>query len=160
MKATFAEGCFWHVEEVYRHLPGVLQTTVGFTGGTTKNPTYAEVCRGHTGHAEAVLIEYDPRIITYEQLLKIFWESHDPTTLNQQGPDIGSQYRSAIFFHDDSQRIEATRSKIEEQKKHSKTIVTEITSAEEFYSAEEYHQRYFEKNGLSHCNIVNKKNSE
>jgi peptide-methionine (S)-S-oxide reductase len=152
-KATFGAGCFWHVEEAFRHLSGVLSTTVGYTGGTTKNPTYEEVCTDKTGHAEVVEITYDPQKITYAELLRVFWEIHDPTTKNRQGPDIGTQYRSAIFYHSPEQKTAAEQSKqtLEQTKKYKKKIVTEITQATTFYPAEEYHQRYFEKHGLAAC---------
>ena len=147
MKATFGAGCFWHVEELFRRLPGVIDTKVGYTGGHVKNPTYQEVCTDRTGHAEAVQVEYDPDKISYEDLLGVFWRNHDPTTPNRQGPDIGSQYRSVIFFHSKEQEDIARISKreLEKSAKFSRPIVTEIMPATEFYPAEEYHQRYFEK---------------
>ena len=150
-KATFAAGCFWHVEEVFRHLPGVVSTQVGYTGGTVANPTYQEVHIGTTGHAEAVEITFDPEMISYEMLLNVFWDNHDPTTLNRQGPDEGPQYRSAIFYHDEGQREKALASK--ERLEHSgrnmgRKIVTEVVPAGRFWRAEEYHQQYFEKSGL------------
>lgn len=151
-KATFAAGCFWGVEATFRQIPGVLQTTVGYTGGITKNPTYRQVCTGKTGHAEAVEIIFDPTKVTYEYLVEIFFKSHDPTTLNRQGPDIGTQYRSAIFTHDSEQNQIAERIKTNfEQKKNGRKIVTEIVVATEFYPAEEYHQQYFEKEGYHPC---------
>jgi peptide-methionine (S)-S-oxide reductase len=152
-KATFGAGCFWHVEEAFRHLGGVLSTTVGYTGGTTKNPTYEEVCTDKTGHVEVVEITYDPQKITYAELLHVFWDIHDPTTKNRQGPDIGTQYRSAIFYHSPEQKTAAELSKetLENAKKYKKKIVTEITQATTFYPAEEYHQRYFEKHGIAAC---------
>ncbi len=152
-KATFAAGCFWHVEEAFRHLPGVLSTTVGYTGGTLKNPTYEDVCTDKTGHAEAVELTYDPKKITYEQLLNVFWDIHDPTTKNKQGPDVGTQYRSAIFYHSSKQKKTAEQSKkdLEQSGKYKKKIVTEITQASMFYPAEEYHQQYLEKNGMAAC---------
>ena len=140
--ATFAAGCFWGVEAAFRTLPGVLDVIVGYTGGTTENPTYEEVCTGRTGHAEAVRVEYDPEKIMYEELLTFFFTIHDPTTRNRQGPDIGSQYRSAIFFHTPEQEAEA-RLFIKGK------IVTEVEPAGPFYKAEEYHQRYHEKHGGS-----------
>ncbi len=154
-KATFAAGCFWGVEAVYRQLEGVRATRVGYTGGTTKNPTYEDVCTDRTGHAEAVEVEYDPSRVSYEQLLNVFWENHDPTTLNRQGPDVGTQYRSAIFFHTLEQEAaaKASKEKLEKTGKYRKPIVTEITAAAEFYPAEEYHQQYVEKRGLAHCKI-------
>ncbi len=154
-KATFAAGCFWGVEAVFRQLEGVRATRVGYTGGTTKNPTYEDVCTDRTGHAEAVEVEYDPSRVSYEQLLNVFWENHDPTTLNRQGPDVGTQYRSAIFFHTLEQEAaaKASKEKLEKTGKYRKPIVTEITAAAEFYPAEEYHQQYLEKRGLAHCKI-------
>ena len=152
-KATFGAGCFWHVEEAFRCIPGVLSTRVGFMGGTLKNPTYEDVCTGKTGHAEVVEVTFDPEKIYYEQLVNIFWEIHDPTTLNRQGPDIGTNYRSVIFYHTPEQKTMAERLKevMEKSKKYRKRIVTEITKATEFYQAEEYHQHYLEKKGLSSC---------
>jgi peptide-methionine (S)-S-oxide reductase len=151
MKATFAAGCFWHVEDLFRKTDGVVSTKVGYTGGKLVNPTYEEVCTDMTGHAEAVQIEYDPNIISYGELLDMFWKNHDPTSLNRQGPDVGKQYRSAIFFHDDEQKKIAEKSKQEIAKsgRFEKTIVTEIVPAPEFYKAEDYHQKYFQKHGLS-----------
>ena len=151
MKATFGAGCFWHVEDLFRKIDGVTSTKVGYTGGKLANPTYEEVCTDTTGHAEAVQVEYDPNKISYQDLLDVFWSNHDPTSVNRQGPDIGLQYRSAIFFHDDEQKNIAEKSKeeIEKSNKFSKKIVTEITHAPEFYKAEEYHQKYFQKHGLS-----------
>lgn len=150
-KATFAAGCFWGVEEAFRHLKGVTSTMVGYTGGTNKNPSYEDVCNKETGHAEAVQIEFDSKKVSYEKLLKIFWKIHDPTTLNRQGPDVGSQYRSAIFYHNEEQKELAIKSKEKEQKKYKNKIVTEITEAKTFYKAEKYHQQYLEKQGLSTC---------
>lgn len=152
-KATFGAGCFWHVEEAFRHLKGVLSTTVGYTGGTLKNPSYEDVCTDKSGHAEVVEITYDPKIITYEELLNGFWEIHDPTTKNRQGPDVGTQYRSAIFYHTIEQKTAAERSKktLEQSGKHTKKIVTEITKAPIFYPAEEYHQQYLAKHGRAAC---------
>jgi peptide-methionine (S)-S-oxide reductase len=151
--ATFAAGCFWGVEEAFRHLPGVIHATVGYAGGRTKNPTYEEVCTGTTGHAESVQVEYDPAKISYEELLKVFWESHDPTTLNRQGPDIGEQYRSLIFYHTPEQKKLAEKSKAELEKSgtYRKPIVTEVVPAREFFRAEEYHQQYLEKTGRTTC---------
>ncbi|HSX25742.1 MAG TPA: peptide-methionine (S)-S-oxide reductase MsrA [Chlamydiales bacterium] len=150
-KATFAAGCFWGIETEFRKLPGVIDAQVGYTGGHTKNPTYNEVCGGQTGHAEAVEILFDPKIISYEKLLALFWRIHDPTSYNRQGPDIGSQYRSAIFTHNAHQLEAALKSKaaLEKSGQH---IVTEIAPAGPFYRAEEYHQRYHEKHGGS-CGI-------
>jgi len=156
--ATFAAGCFWGVEEAFRHLDGVLETTVGYTGGTVPTPTYRQVCTGETGHAEAVQVEFDSGKITYEKLLSAFWDCHDPTTLNRQGPDIGTQYRSAIFYHDAAQEKIAQQSKADWQSQFDRPIITEIVPAGPFYKAEEYHQRYLEKQGLSTCPIGDKKN--
>ena len=152
-KATFAAGCFWHVEEAFRNLEGVVSTRVGYTGGTMKNPTYEDVCTDKTGHAEAVEVTFDPTKITYDELLEMFWEIHDQTTLNRQGPDRGTQYRSAIFYHTPDQKAAAERSKekLEQSTTYRKKIVTEITEATEFYQAEDYHQQYLEKQGLSSC---------
>jgi peptide-methionine (S)-S-oxide reductase len=152
-KATFGAGCFWHVEEAFRHLRGVLSTTVGYTGGTLKNPTYEDVCTDKTGHAEVVELTYEPEKITYEQLLNVFWDIHDPTIQNRQGPDVGTQYRSAIFYHSPGQKTIAEQSKknLEQSGKYRKKIVTEITQATLFYPAEEYHQRYLEKHGMAAC---------
>lgn len=154
-KATFGAGCFWGVEAAFRQLPGVTSTTVGYAGGTLKNPTYRDVCSGNTGHAEVVQVEFDPAKVSYNQVLKVFWENHDPTTLNRQGPDTGSQYRSAIFFHDSAQEAAAKASKEELGKSGTfkRPIVTEITPASEFYRAEDYHQQYLEKRGQAHCRI-------
>jgi peptide-methionine (S)-S-oxide reductase len=152
-KATFAAGCFWGVEAAFRQLKGVLATTVGYSGGHTKSPTYEEVCSDRTGHAEVVLVEYNPFVISYEQLLNLFWEIHDPTQLNRQGPDVGSQYRSVIFYHTPEQMAAALVSKEKAQKKQKKPIVTEVRAAEGFYRAEDYHQQYLEKRGLASCNL-------
>jgi peptide-methionine (S)-S-oxide reductase len=154
-KATFAAGCFWGVEATFRQLPGVASTRVGYTGGKTVSPTYKDVCTDRTGHAEAVEIEYDPARLSYEKLLEVFWENHDPTQLNRQGPDFGTQYRSAIFFHDAAQEAAATASKqkLEQSHRFSKPIVTQIVPAQTFYEAEDYHQQYLEKRGLASCHI-------
>jgi peptide-methionine (S)-S-oxide reductase len=154
-KATFAAGCFWGVEAEFRQIKGVKQTTVGYSGGTTESPGYRDVCSGMTGHAEAVEVEYDPSEVSYEELLKVFWENHDPTTLNRQGPDVGTQYRSAIFYHDEDQRAAAMESKekLESSGRYRNPIVTEIVPASQFYRAEEYHQQYLEKRGLATCKI-------
>lgn len=154
-KATFAAGCFWGVEETFRNIPGVNSTTVGYTGGTAKNPTYQDVCTGRTGHAEAVEVEYDPAKVTYEQLLSAFWENHDPTTLNRQGPDVGTQYRSAIYYHDPAQQASAAGSKalLEKMNAFKRPIVTEILPASEFYRAEDYHQQYLAKRGAKSCHV-------
>ena len=155
MKATFGAGCFWGVEAAYRQIPGVISTAVGYLGGTLENPSYHDVCTGRTGHAEVVEVTYDSSRLTYDDLLTVFWENHDPTTLNRQGPDVGTQYRSAIFYHDDEQKEAAIRSKEERDRsgKYRRPIVTEITPATEFYIAEDYHQQYLEKRGLSSCHI-------
>ena len=148
-KATFAAGCFWGIETAYRRLEGVLDVAVGYEGGGTDNPSYQDVCTGQTGHAEVVEVDYDPEKISYDELLEVFWNIHDPTTLNRQGPDIGTQYRSAIFFHNEDQKKKAELSKSSKQSEgtYPDGIVTEITPHETFYRAEEYHQRYFEKMG-------------
>lgn len=150
-KATFAAGCFWGVEAEFRRIKGVVATSVGYCGGNAKNSSYEEVCTGRTGHAESVQVEYDPSKVSYEGLLKVFWKIHDPTTLNRQGPDIGTQYRSAIFYHNEEQKQAAIKSKEELQKKYKDKIVTEIVRAAPFNRAEEYHQRYLEKRGLAVC---------
>jgi len=150
---VFAAGCFWGVEAAFREIPGVTATTVGYTGGTVANPSYKQVCSGRTGHAEAVQVEFDPALVTYERLLDAFWQSHDPTTLNRQGWDIGSQYRSAIFFQDAAQQAAATASLNAHQGDRRKPIVTEITPASAFYPAEDYHQQYLEKRGQATCHI-------
>jgi len=154
-KATFAAGCFWGVEDAFRQVKGVTSTTVGYTGGTTKNPTYKEVCTDRTGHAEAVEVEFDPAQVSYQQLLTVFWQSHDPTTPNRQGPDIGTQYRSAILYHDADQEKLARDSKavLEAKLAFKRPIVTEIKPASEFYRAEDYHQQYFEKQGIRSCHM-------
>jgi peptide-methionine (S)-S-oxide reductase len=152
-KATFGAGCFWGVEAAFRQLKGVVSTAVGYSGGNFPNPTYKDVCSGETGHAEVVQVEYDPAQVSYDDLLKVFWENHDPTTLNRQGPDVGEQYRSAIFFHTPEQESAAKASKEKMQAGYKKKIVTEITAASEFYRAEDYHQQYLEKRGLAHCAI-------
>lgn len=152
-KATFAAGCFWGIEEIFRQLNGVTQTRVGYSGGHTKNPTYKEVCKDTTGHAEAVEVEYDPNIITYETLVMTFFDNHNPTTKNRQGPDIGSQYRSIIFYHspEEEKIAHKIKDKLEKSKKFRHAIVTEIIPAKEFYPAEDYHQRYLQKRGAAHC---------
>lgn len=153
-KATFAAGCFWGVEEDFRQTPGVVSTMVGYIGGHTKDPTYKEVCTDTTGHAEAVQVEFDPEQVSYEQLLDLFWQLHDPTTLNRQGPDFGSQYRSAIFFHTPEQEeaARASMERLEKSGRFSRPVVTQIVPAETFYKAEEYHQQYVQKQGR-HCGI-------
>lgn len=150
-KATFAAGCFWHVEEAFRNLPGVISTQVGFMGGHTENPSYEDVCTDTTGHAEAVEVDFDPVHIEYDNLLDVFWKIHDPTTLNRQGPDRGSQYRSAIFFHNSEQKEIAQESMRKEQAKHHRPVVTQLVPVMPFYRAEEHHQQYLAKNDLSHC---------
>lgn len=154
-KAIFAAGCFWGVEATFRQLPGVISTRVGYTGGDSPDPTYKDVCTDRTGHAEAVEVQYDPAKISYDKLLDVFWENHDPTQLNRQGPDWGTQYRSAIFFTNPAQEAEAKASKERLEKAHrfSKPIVTQIVPASTFYEAEEYHQQYLEKKGLASCHI-------
>lgn len=153
--ATFGAGCFWGVEATFRRTPGVISTLSGYIGGTLQNPTYEEVCTDTTGHAEAVQIEFDPSKISYEDLLNIFWTNHDPTTLNRQGPDVGTQYRSAIFYHSDEQKslAEASKEAMNNSGKFKNPIVTELTPVSTFYPAEEYHQRYLEKRGLSSCHV-------
>lgn len=148
-QATFGAGCFWGVEERYRQIPGVLETAVGYMGGTVKDPTYHQVCDDTTGHAEVVHLTFDPSIVSYDQLLKVFWENHNPTTINRQGPDFGSQYRSIIFTYSDEQRAKALASKaaLEASGAWKSQIVTEIVPAQPFYRAEEYHQKYLLKNG-------------
>jgi peptide-methionine (S)-S-oxide reductase len=154
-KATFAAGCFWGVEAAFREVPGIVSTAVGYMGGTLKNPTYEDVCTDRTGHAEVVQVEYDPSKVSFDGLLKVFWETHDPTTLNRQGPDVGTQYRSVIFFHTPEQEAEAKASKeqLEQRRAYKRPIVTAIAPASEFWRAEEYHQQYFEKRGVAHCRV-------
>ncbi|MBP7005882.1 peptide-methionine (S)-S-oxide reductase MsrA [Patescibacteria group bacterium] len=152
-QAIFAAGCFWGVEEAFRKLPGVTEAEVGYTGGTTDHPTYGQVCTGTTQHAEAVRVTFDPRQISYRELVDRFWSMHNPTTYHRQGPDVGSQYRSAIFFYDEAQCAEAEQSKEIAQKQFTSPIVTEIVPAAPFYRAEEEHQRYFEKHGGESCHF-------
>jgi len=154
-KAMFGAGCFWGVEVAFRQLPGVVSATSGYSGGTTENPTYQDVCSGRTGHAEVVQVEYDPAQVSYDELLQLFWSKHDPTTLNRQGPDVGTQYRSVIFYYTPEQEKAARASKqqLEESGRFKRPIVTEILPASAFYRAEEYHQRYLEKHGLASCHI-------
>jgi peptide-methionine (S)-S-oxide reductase len=154
-KAIFAAGCFWGVEATFRQLPGVISTRVGYTGGKLSNPTYKDVCTDRTGHAEAVEVEYDPHQLSYEKLLDVFWENHDPTQLNRQGPDWGTQYRSAIFFTSPEQEAAAKASKkrLGESGRYRQPIVTQIVPASTFYEAEDYHQQYLEKRGLASCHI-------
>jgi len=149
-KATFGAGCFWGVESVFRRVNGVISTTVGYSGGSFKNPTYEHVCSGKTGHAEVVQVEFDPAMVSYDELLVVFWENHDPTTMNRQGPDVGEQYRSAIFYHDHEQKVraETSKEKLVKNGRYKSPIVTEITPGAEFYRAEEYHQQYFAKRGM------------
>jgi peptide-methionine (S)-S-oxide reductase len=152
-KAMFGAGCFWGVEDMFRQIKGVKTATSGYSGGTLKDPRYQDVCSGTTGHAEVVLVEYDPAQVSYDQLLQAFWNNHNPTTLNRQGPDVGPQYRSAIFYYTPEQKAQATLSKekLEAARVYSKPVVTEIIPAQTFYPAEEYHQRYLEKHGRSSC---------
>ncbi len=154
-KATFAAGCFWGIEEAFRKLKGVRDVIVGYTGGHIENPTYENVSEGTTGHAEAVEVVYDPLEISYKELLEAFWGMHDPTTMNRQGPDVGEQYRSAIFFHnaDQQELAQMLRERLNQSGKFKNPLVTEITQARTFYKAEEYHQRYFEKNVGAACHI-------
>jgi peptide-methionine (S)-S-oxide reductase len=154
-KATFGAGCFWGVEATFAEIPGVLQTAVGYSGGHTQNPTYQEVCTDRTGHAEVVQVTYDPAQVAYEKLLEVFWSAHDPTQLNRQGPDLGAQYRSVIFFHSPEQEQAARTSKeaLQQSGRFARPVVTLIEPAREFWRAEEYHQKYLEKRGLRHCNI-------
>lgn len=155
-QATFAAGCFWGVEVEFRNINGVIDTAVGYTGGHSPNPTYKDVCSGRTGHAEAVLVEFDPAQVSYQQLLDAFWQLHDPTTPNRQGPDFGTQYRSVIFFHTPEQERLARESKARWNAggKFDAPIVTEIVPASDFYRAEEYHQRYLEKRGAASCRLA------
>lgn len=153
-KATFGAGCFWQVEIEFGNTPGVLGTAVGYLGGTLESPSYEQVCTGRTGHAEVVQVEFDPDHVSYDQLLDTFWELHDPTQVNRQGPDRGTQYRSAIFFHSPEQEAAALASKQRVQSRYRRPVVSEITPASEFYRAEDYHQRYLEKRGLASCSIA------
>jgi peptide-methionine (S)-S-oxide reductase len=154
-KATFAAGCFWGVEATFRQLTGVTSTRVGYTGGNTENPTYRDVCTDSTGHAEAVDVDYDPSKITFDQLLDVFWENHDPTQVDRQGPDWGSQYRSAVFFHSPEQEAtaKASKEKLDKSGRYRKPIATQIVPAATFYAAEDYHQQYLEKRGLASCHV-------
>lgn len=152
--ATFGAGCFWGVEETFRSIPGVIDTAVGYEGGNVPDVTYDMVCYGNTNHAEVVQLEFDPLKVKYEDLLEVFWENHNPTTFNRQGPDVGSQYRSVIFYHNEEQKVTAEKSKVDVAAKWpGKTIVTQIVPAETFYKAEDYHQQYLAKRGLSSCHI-------
>ncbi|MFC1715861.1 peptide-methionine (S)-S-oxide reductase MsrA [Candidatus Poribacteria bacterium] len=153
--ATFAAGCFWGIEEEFRKIEGVLSTSVGYTGGTMENPGYEDVCTGRTGHAEAVRVEFNPSEVSYNELLEVFWSIHDPTILNRQGLDVGSQYRSAIFYHNSEQEglVIASKNELQNSGKYRRDIVTEITPASTFYMAEDYHQKYLEKRGMVSCEI-------
>ena len=154
-KAMFGAGCFWGVEAEFRKVPGVTSTAVGYAGGQLKNPTYKDVCGGDTGHAEVVEVEYDSSKVSYDDLLNVFWENHDPTQFNRQGPDYGAQYRSAIFFHTPEQEAAARASmaRLDASGKYGRPIVTQIVATTEFWRAEEYHQQYLEKRGVAHCRI-------
>ena len=154
-KATFAAGCFWGVEATFRQIPGVTATRVGYTGGSFQHPTYPDVCSDRTGHAEAVEVEYDPAAVAYEDLLYVFWDNHDPTQLNRQGPDFGTQYRSAIFYHspEQEQSARASKEELENSGRFGRPVVTQIVPATTFYEAEDYHQQYLEKRGLASCHI-------
>jgi peptide-methionine (S)-S-oxide reductase len=152
-KATLGAGCFWGVEATFRRLAGVKETQVGYMGGKLKNPTYKDVCTDKTGHAEVLEVTFDPDVISYHDILEVFWDNHNPTTLNRQGPDVGAQYRSAIFYHSPQQEAEAKASRDAAQSRFPRPIVTEITPATEFWRAEEYHQQYLEKRGLSQCHF-------
>ncbi|MDD1746934.1 MAG: peptide-methionine (S)-S-oxide reductase MsrA [Methanomassiliicoccales archaeon] len=154
-EATFAAGCFWHVEDAFMQTKGVVMTEVGFMGGTTSNPSYKQVCTKTTGHAEVVHLLYDPKVVSYEHLLDVFWSIHDPTQVNRQGPDVGDQYRTGIFYYTEEQRAqaEASKDRLQSSGKFKRPIATEITKASTFWKAEEYHQKYFQKHGISHCPV-------
>lgn len=154
-KATFGAGCFWGVEETFRQLPGVTGTAVGYEGGAQPNPTYEDVCRHRTGHAEVVEVDFDPERVGFEQLLEVFWANHDPTTLNRQGPDVGDQYRSAVFYHDDDQQImaETVKARLDAAGRFPRPIITEISPSSTFWRAEDYHQQYLAKRGQSSCHL-------
>jgi len=154
-KATFGAGCFWGVEATFRQIKGVTNVTVGYAGGTKDNPTYEDVCTDETGHAEVVEVEFDPLQVSYDQLLDVFWSNHNPTTLNRQGPDVGTQYRSVIFYHSPEQKLaaEASKETIDKSGRFRQPVVTQIESAPRFWRAEEYHQRYLERRGQTHCAI-------
>ena len=154
-KATFAAGCFWGVEATFRELPGVVSTAVGYIGGKTENPTYRQVCSHATGHAEAVEVTYNPDKVSYDDLLNVFWENHDPTQMNRQGPDIGDQYRSEIFYQNAEQEAAAmaSRERLQQSGRFRRPIVTAINPAETFYMAEDYHQQYLEKRGMASCHV-------
>ena len=153
--ATFGAGCFWGVEAEFRRVKGVKATAVGYAGGDLENPTYRDVCSDTTGHAEVVQVEYDPEAVSYDDLLNVFWENHDPTTLNRQGPDVGTQYRSVVFFHTPEQEeaARASKERLEKSGRFRRPIVTQIEPAAEFWRAEDYHQQYLEKRGLASCHI-------
>lgn len=156
-KATFGSGCFWCTEAVFQRLKGVKSVTSGYSGGTVENPTYKQVCSGNTGHAEVIQVEYDPEVIPYEKLLEVFWKTHDPTTLNRQGADVGTQYRSVIFYHNEHQKklAEEYKKKLEEAEIYDDPIVTEITKFDKFYEAEDYHQDYYNENqNQPYCSFV------
>ena len=154
-KATFGAGCFWGVEETFRRVPGVTGAAVGYEGGALPNPTYEDVCRHHTGHAEVVEVDFDPERVGFEQLLEVFWANHDPTTLNRQGPDVGDQYRSVVFYHDDDQKImaETVKARLDASGRFPRPIITEISPSSTFWRAEDYHQQYLAKRGQSSCHI-------
>ncbi len=154
-KATFGAGCFWGVEEAFRQMPGVVETAVGYEGGETENPSYKEVCTDRTGHAEVVEVTFDPSQVSYDALLGVFWANHDPTQLNRQGPDFGTQYRTVVFYHtpEQQQKAEASKQALEASGRFRKPIVTQIVPAQTFYRGEEYHQQYLAKRGMSHCHI-------
>jgi peptide-methionine (S)-S-oxide reductase len=152
-KATLGAGCFWGVEATFRRLAGVKSTQVGYMGGKLKNPTYKDVCTDSTGHAEVLEVTFDPEVVSYRDVLEVFWDNHNPTTLNRQGPDVGAQYRSAIFYHSPQQEAEAKASRDAAQTRFPRPIVTEIVPAADFWRAEEYHQQYLEKRGLSQCHF-------
>jgi len=157
--ATFGAGCFWGVEQTYRQIEGVTETAVGYSGGKTESPSYKEVCTDRTGHAEVVQVTYDPSKVDYDKLLEVFWDAHDPTQLNHQGPDFGTQYRSVVFYHTPEQKklAEASKTRLTESGKHDDPIVTQIEPAQTFYRAEEYHQQYLTKRGLTSCSTTIKK---
>ena len=152
-KATFAAGCFWGVELAFQHVEGVIETSVGYTSGQTKDPTYELICTGRTGHAEAVEVVFDPEKVSYSEILNVFWKKHDPTTLNRQGPDIGTQYRSGIYYHNEEQKrlAEESKAKLDASGSYRSSIVTEIVEASVYYPAEDYHQKYLEKRGMRSC---------
>ncbi len=155
-KATFGAGCFWGVEAAFRRVKGVVQTAVGYAGGDVDNPTYRDVCNGNTGHAEVVQVQYDPAQVSYDDLLKVFWENHDPTQVNRQGPDIGYQYRTVVFYHNEDQKAkaEASKKQLDDSGEYNRPIATAIEPAPSFWMAEDYHQQYLEKRGLSSCGVT------